>query len=114
MARESDLVATERALWRAHMECNTEHNQAAAVQQDYRARLHATTAGRWCSLDFDRVLSGCQFILSVQEVNLEQQEEKLAEELVRDLYPLVGRDLLAELEWLHSVAGVERERELLS
>jgi hypothetical protein len=34
----------------------------------------------------------------MQEVNLERQEEKLAEELVRDLYPLVGRDLLAELE----------------
>jgi hypothetical protein len=52
------------------MECDAEHDQAMTVQQDYRARLCASTTGLRCSLHFDRVLSGRQFNLSVQEVDL--------------------------------------------
>jgi hypothetical protein len=65
MAREDDLVATERALGRACMECDTKCGRVEAVRQDYQARMRASTTGCWHSLDFDRVLRGCQFILTV-------------------------------------------------
>jgi hypothetical protein len=73
--------------------------------------MRASTAGCWCSLDFDWVLRGCQFILTVQGTHPEWREEKLAEELAHDLYSFDGRDLSVELEELHErVAGVESER----
>jgi hypothetical protein len=62
------------------MECDTGHDWAVAVQQVYQARLHASTASHQRSLDFNRVLSGHQFTLSVQEMDLERWEEKLVEE----------------------------------
>jgi hypothetical protein len=46
VARENGVVAVERALGRAHMACDAEHDQDKAVQQDYRARLHASTTGQ--------------------------------------------------------------------
>jgi hypothetical protein len=42
--------------------------------------MRASTTGRQCSLEFDQVLSGCLFILSMQEMDLERQEEKLVED----------------------------------
>jgi hypothetical protein len=93
------------------MECDTEHDRAEAVRQDYRARLHGSTIGHQHSLDFDWVLSGHQFILSMREMDLEWREEKLAEEPARCLYSFDGRGLSAELEELcECVAGVENER----
>jgi hypothetical protein len=53
MAREDDLVATERTLGRARMECDAECDRAEAVRWDYRAKMHASTAGCRCSLGFD-------------------------------------------------------------
>jgi hypothetical protein len=53
---------------------------------------------------------GCQFILSVQEADLEWWEEKLAEEQARGLYLFDGRDLSVELEELcEHVIEVESE-----
>jgi hypothetical protein len=110
MAREDDLVATERSRGKAHMECYTECDRAEAIWRDYWARMHTSTAGCWHSLDFDRVLRGRHFILTVRETDLEWQEEKLAEEQVQGLYSFDGRDLLMELEELHErVAEVENE-----
>jgi hypothetical protein len=45
-----------------------------AAQQDYWARLRASTACQRCSLVFDRVLSGCHCSLSVQEMDLERHK----------------------------------------
>jgi hypothetical protein len=53
------------------MEYDAAHDRTGAIQQDYLAWLCASTAGRRRSLEFDRVLSGHQFILSVQEMELE-------------------------------------------
>jgi hypothetical protein len=58
-------VAVEHALGKAHMECDTGHDWAVAVQQVYQARLRASTASHQCSLDFNHVLSGHPFTLSV-------------------------------------------------
>jgi hypothetical protein len=63
VTRENGVVAAERVLGRAHMECDAEHDRVKDVQQDYQARLHASTASQLCLLEFDRVLSGCQFTL---------------------------------------------------
>jgi hypothetical protein len=46
MARENDMVAAKRALGRAHMECDVEHDWVKAVQQDYRASLCFSITGR--------------------------------------------------------------------
>jgi hypothetical protein len=70
MVRESDLVAIECALRRVHMECEAEHNRVTVLQQDYLARLRASTINHRCSTDFDWVLSGHQFTLSMQEADL--------------------------------------------
>jgi hypothetical protein len=87
------------------MECDAEHDQAMTVQQDYRARLCASTTGLRCSLHFDRVLSGRQFNLSVQEVDLYHWS------LAQDLYSSDRRDLSVELERLHKlVPRDENER----
>jgi hypothetical protein len=112
MAREGDQVATEHALGRARVECDVDHDRAEAIRLDYRARLHASTAGHQRSLDFDRVLCERQFILSVQGGGgLEQREEKLAKDQARGLYSFIERNLSVELEKLReSVAGVEDER----
>jgi hypothetical protein len=61
------------------MECDSAHDQAGVVRQDYRAQLRATTVGRWCSLEFDRVFSRRQFVRSAQ-TDLECQEEELADD----------------------------------
>jgi hypothetical protein len=111
MAREGDLVATEHTLGRARKEGDAECDRAEAVRHDYRARMRASTADCQRSLDFDRVLRGCQFILTVQGTDHERREEKLAEEQARGLYSFDGRDLSVKLEELReSVAGVESER----
>jgi hypothetical protein len=80
MAWEDDLATTKHALGRVCMECNAECDQAEAIRQDYRSRMHASTTDCRYSLDFDRVLRGHQFILIVRETNLEWRMEKLAEE----------------------------------
>jgi hypothetical protein len=93
------------------MECDAECDRVEAVRQDYRVRMHASTAGCWHSLDFDQVLRGCQFIHTVREIELAQREEKLAEEQARRLYSFDGRDLPVELEELREhMARVENER----
>jgi hypothetical protein len=72
--------------------------------------MRASTAGCWHSLDFDRVLRGCQFILIVWGIDLKRREEMLAEEQAHDIYSFNGRDLSVELEELHGcMAGVESE-----
>jgi hypothetical protein len=45
LAREDDVMAAERALGRARMECNAERDWVEAVQQDNQARLRTSTAG---------------------------------------------------------------------
>jgi hypothetical protein len=59
IAREDDLAAIECTLGRARMECDAECDQAEAIRRDYRATMHASTAGCQHSLDFDQVLRGC-------------------------------------------------------
>jgi hypothetical protein len=110
MAQEDNLAATKRALGRTHMECDTECDWVEAIWQDNWARMRASTAGCRRSLDFDRVLRGRQFILTVQETDLEWREEKLAEEQAWGLHSFDGRDLSVELEELREcMAGVENE-----
>jgi hypothetical protein len=65
MAREDGLAAFERALGRVRMECDGECDRDKDVLQDYMARVHDFTVGCQHSLDFDRVLEGCRFFLSV-------------------------------------------------
>jgi hypothetical protein len=96
MAREDNLVATERTLGRACMECDTECDRVEAVRQDYQAKMRASTTSCRHSLDFDRVLRGRQFILSVRRMDLERWEEKLAKEQAWGLYSFDGRDLSVE------------------
>jgi hypothetical protein len=60
--------------------------------------------------NFDQVLRGHQFILTVLETDLERWEEKLAEEQARGLYSFDRRDQLVGLEELREyVARVENE-----
>jgi hypothetical protein len=73
MPREDDLAATEHALGRARMECDAECDRAEAGRWDYRPRMRASTTVCWCSLDFDRVLRGHQFILTMWETGLERR-----------------------------------------
>jgi hypothetical protein len=47
------------------MECDGECDRDKDVLQDYMARVHDFTVGCQHSLDFDRVLEGCRFFLSV-------------------------------------------------
>jgi hypothetical protein len=111
MAREDDLASAERALGKAHMECDVERDWAEVVQQDNRARLRASTTGHRGSLDFDHVLCERQFVLSVWETDLERREEKMAKEQTWGLYSFDGSDLSAEMEKLHEhVARVKDER----
>jgi hypothetical protein len=111
MARKDDMVANEHVVGRARMECDAKCDQAEAVRWDYRARMSASIVGCRCSLDFDQVLRGHQFILTVREMDLEWREEKLAEEQARGLYSFDRRDLSVELEELRKrVARVENER----
>jgi hypothetical protein len=111
VARENDMVAAKHALGRAHMQCDVDHDRVKAVLLDYQARLRASTISQWRSLEFDRVLSGRQFTLSAWETDLEQWEEKLAEDQAWGLYSFDERNLSAELESLRErVAGVEDER----
>jgi hypothetical protein len=44
MAQEDDLAATECALGRACMECDTECDKAEAIPWDYQASMSASTA----------------------------------------------------------------------
>jgi hypothetical protein len=84
MTWEDGLLASECTLRMAHMECDAKCDKAEAIQQDYWARIRAFTTD--CRFDFDQVLRGCRFLLSMQEMDLERREEKLAEEQVRGLY----------------------------
>jgi hypothetical protein len=112
--RESALLARERGVvegGRAHMECNTIYDQVASFWGDYPPRLRTFTAGRRCSMEFDLVLSGRQFILSVQEVDLERREERLTADQVWCLHPSVRRNFSLELgELWERVAGVRDGR----
>jgi hypothetical protein len=74
LAREHGVVEAERSLRRANVECDAVHDLATTVWEDYRAWMHASTTSWWHSLEFDQVLSGRQFILSMQEVDLDRQE----------------------------------------
>jgi hypothetical protein len=44
LAKEHDVVEVERALRRARMECDAVHDRARAIQQDYHAKVCASTA----------------------------------------------------------------------
>jgi hypothetical protein len=112
MAQEYDLAATKCALERARMECDAESNRVDAVQWDYRATMCASNTGYQHSLDFDQVFRGHQLILTMQETDLEQWEEKLDEEQAWGLYSFDGwGDLSVELEDLRErLVWVENER----
>jgi hypothetical protein len=77
------MVEGKRALGRACMECDAIHDQVSFFRGDYLSRLRTFIAGRWCSLEFDQVLSGRQFILPMQEANLEHREERLTMDQAR-------------------------------
>jgi hypothetical protein len=72
------------------MEYNAAQDRTGAVRQDYLARLRASTAGRRCSLEFNQVLSGHQFIFFVHEMEHECQENELADDQARGLYHPTG------------------------
>jgi hypothetical protein len=111
LTREHAMVEAERALERVRMECDTTHDRAGVIKHDYCAQLHASTASRRHSLEFDWVLSGRRFVLSMQEIDPERQEEELADDQARGLYPPDGRDLPLELDKLRKhVAEVEDDR----
>jgi hypothetical protein len=65
MAWEDVLAASECALGRACAECDTECDQADVVRQDYLARVHTFIASYRCCFDFNRVLEGRRFLISV-------------------------------------------------
>jgi hypothetical protein len=44
--RENGMVAAKRALGRARMACDAEHDRVKAVQWDYWVRLRASIAGQ--------------------------------------------------------------------
>jgi hypothetical protein len=71
MVREDDLAAIEHALGRARMQCDTECGWAKAIWLNYRARMCASTTSCRHSLDFDWVLRGREFILTVRGTDLE-------------------------------------------
>jgi hypothetical protein len=97
LARESGVVEGERDLRRAHMECDAIHDQVAYVQGNYLSRMRTFTADRRRSMVFDQVLSGRQFILSVQEADLKHREEGLIADQAWGFHPSVGRNLSFEL-----------------
>jgi hypothetical protein len=77
--------------------------------QDYLARMHAFTSNSKHS-NLNWMLEKCQILLSLQEMDLEVREAKLAEEHACGLHSFNGRDLSAELGELHMrVARVEDE-----
>jgi hypothetical protein len=71
MAQEDGLAASKCTLGRACMKCGAKCDRARAIRQDYQARIHAFTAGCRRSFDFDWVLEGHQFLLSLKETNIE-------------------------------------------
>jgi hypothetical protein len=62
---ENGLAASECALGRAGVECDAKCDQAKAIRQDYRARIHAFMAGCWCSFNFDWILEEHRILLSL-------------------------------------------------
>jgi flavoprotein len=74
------LVASECALGRTCMERDTVCAQAEATWQDYYARLRASTSSSKHSINFNQMMEEHQILLSLQEIDLEVHEEKLAEE----------------------------------
>jgi hypothetical protein len=73
------------------------HDRTRAIRQDYLARLHASTTDRQCTLEFNQILNGHRFILSVQEMEHGRQEKELVDDQVRGFYPPDGRDLPSKL-----------------
>jgi hypothetical protein len=70
--------------------------------------MSASTIGCHHSLDFDWVLRGRQFILTMRGMDLKRWDDKLAEEQAHGLYSFDGSDLSMELEELRGrVAEVE-------
>jgi hypothetical protein len=80
LEQEDGMLAFECALGRVRMEYNVECNWVEVVRRDYRARIHTFMTGCRHSFNFDRVLEGRRFLLSMQETDLEWREEKLVEE----------------------------------
>jgi hypothetical protein len=90
MAWEYDLAATECALGRARMECDTEWDWAKVVRWDYRDKMRASTAGCRRSLDFDQVLRGRQFILTAREMTLNDGRRSWLRNRHMSLIPSTG------------------------
>jgi hypothetical protein len=60
--------------------------------------------------NFNWILEECQILLSLQEMDLERWEVKLAEEQARNLHSFDGLNLSMDLEELHvCMTGVEDE-----
>jgi hypothetical protein len=74
VTREDNVVPVKHALERARMECDNKSDLVKAIQQDYWVRRRASTTGLQRSLEFDRVLCGCQFTLSMWETDLEWRD----------------------------------------
>jgi hypothetical protein len=70
--------------------------------------MHPFIANCWRSLNFNQILEERQTLLSLQETDLEKQEEKLMEEHAHDLHSFDGRDLSTGLDELClCMAGIE-------
>jgi hypothetical protein len=52
LTREHGVVEAERAFRRSCMECDAAHDQAGVIEQDYHARLRASTPVPRHSLEF--------------------------------------------------------------
>jgi hypothetical protein len=65
MAQDNGLVASECGLERVCMEHDAKCDRVEAVQQDYRDRIHAFTAGCRRSFNFDRILQERRILLSL-------------------------------------------------
>jgi hypothetical protein len=58
LTKEHGMLQAEHALGRARMQCDSPHDRARAIKQDYHARLHSSIVDQWRSQEFDWVLSG--------------------------------------------------------
>jgi hypothetical protein len=74
---EDGLMAFERTLVKACMECDAERAQVEAVQQDFLARTCTFSSNSKHSINFNWMLVERQILLSLQVMDLEVRVVKL-------------------------------------
>jgi hypothetical protein len=79
-AWEDGPAAFERALKRVWMERNAEDIQDEAAQQNFHARMHTSSSRSKHLMNLNWMLEKRQFLLFLQEMDLEVQEAMLVEE----------------------------------